>query len=61
MLDYVFEMLMDHVSLMKSLGFNLMLLSAFLLYTFYDIPYVNVPEMAAARLGISEREVMTLL
>ena len=52
---------MDHVSLMKSLGFNLMLLSAFLLYTFYDIPYVNVPEMAAARLGISEREVMTLL
>ena len=48
--DFV-ELCEDYLDLIKSWNFDLMLLSSFLLYTFYDIPYVNVPEHMLEVLG----------
>uniref|UniRef100_A0A914W1T7 Major facilitator superfamily (MFS) profile domain-containing protein n=1 Tax=Plectus sambesii TaxID=2011161 RepID=A0A914W1T7_9BILA len=59
--ESVVETFQDDVELLKSFSFVLFLFSTFLLYAFYDIPYVNLPEYAVAQLGISEKQSSLLI
>ena len=57
--DYVVVLVEDNLALMHSCTFNLMLASSLLLYCFYDIPYVNVPEHMQQQLNITDQEVVS--
>uniref|UniRef100_A0A5S6QL71 MFS domain-containing protein n=1 Tax=Trichuris muris TaxID=70415 RepID=A0A5S6QL71_TRIMR len=61
MLSSLGDVALDYLKLLKEPSFVVFLISNFLLYALYDIPYINMPEFAMEKLGISEESSSMLI
>uniref|UniRef100_A0A0K0E1X5 MFS domain-containing protein n=1 Tax=Strongyloides stercoralis TaxID=6248 RepID=A0A0K0E1X5_STRER len=54
--DFFKDTAIENWELLKITQFRIFLISVFLLYMFFDIPYVNLPEYAVDKLGVTENQ-----
>ncbi|KFD69156.1 hypothetical protein M514_02965 [Trichuris suis] len=61
MLTSVGDIALDYLKLLKDSSFVIFLISNFLLYALYDIPYINMPEFAMEKLSVTEESSSMLI